>query len=341
MTCLTPVFPPSASKPGSLRIHLPSCRCRAKAFRLASGTCEDGTRRTRPRDGPPWQVCTLTIHAASESSGYWADWERAAWGSSIFGRTRDKRLAAVKVVRPEFANHEEFRRRFAVEAAAAQRVAGHFTARVIAIDVDSRQQWIATEYVPGPTLDRWLTAYGSLPGAQVRPFAVGLAEAVSAIHTARIVHRDLKPANVILSPTGPRVIDFGIARAADGTALTRTGLASGPQHGWHPNNLGAKRPPPPLTSSPGDAWWRWQRPVATPSATAQPTPWGFESSQPSRTSTVSLHHPSHGCSVTTQRAGPTTYGCQPPPRLGRRRLAIRHSRFHRGRSSGRVELLPQ
>jgi Protein kinase domain len=129
---------------------------------------------------------------------------------------------AVKVMHPQFAGDTSFRERFKREAEVAQRVSGPFTAKVLDSGVDDRTPWLATEYIPGPTLAQLVTEYGPLPDASVRALAAGLARALSDIHSRRIVHRDLKPANVILSVTGPRVIDFGIARALDGMGMTAT-----------------------------------------------------------------------------------------------------------------------
>jgi Protein kinase domain len=129
---------------------------------------------------------------------------------------------AVKVMHPQIAGDTAFRERFKREAETAQRVSGPFTAKVLGSGVDERTPWLATEYIPGPTLAQLVSGYGPLPDASVRALAAGLAQALSDIHSRRIVHRDLKPANVILSVTGPRVIDFGIARALDGMGMTAT-----------------------------------------------------------------------------------------------------------------------
>ncbi len=129
---------------------------------------------------------------------------------------------AVKVMHPQFAGDTAFRERFKREAEVAQLVSGPFTARVLESGVNERTPWLATEYIPGPTLAQLVTEHGPLPDTSVRALAAGLAQALSDIHSRRIVHRDLKPANVILSVTGPRVIDFGIARPLDSASLTAT-----------------------------------------------------------------------------------------------------------------------
>jgi len=135
----------------------------------------------------------------------------------------DGRWVAVKVVRPEYANEPEFRSRFASEIALMHRVRARCIAPVLAHDTRAEQPWYATAYLPGPTLGARVRQGGALPPHQARVVAAGMAEAIAAIHGAGVVHRDLKPANVILAPDGPKVLDFGIARAADATGLTRTG----------------------------------------------------------------------------------------------------------------------
>lgn len=136
-------------------------------------------------------------------------------------------LAAVKAVRPEYAGDREFRSRFTVEADLARRVRGPYTARVLDADTEGPRPWLATEYVPGPALQDAVRDTGPFPEDSLLALASGLARALSAIHEGGLVHRDLKPSNVLLSTRGPQVIDFGIARAADATALTHTGQALG------------------------------------------------------------------------------------------------------------------
>jgi serine/threonine protein kinase len=135
---------------------------------------------------------------------------------------------ALKTIRPELSEDPEFRRRFKQEVQAAQRVQGLYTAPVLDHDTESSTQpWLATAYVPGPSLASAVTEHGPLPVPTVLLLVAGVAEALSVIHGAGIVHRDLKPSNVLLAADGPRVIDFGIARAADATALTNTGVSIG------------------------------------------------------------------------------------------------------------------
>jgi Protein kinase domain len=137
------------------------------------------------------------------------------------------RPVALKVLRPELGDDPEFRARFRQEVAAARRVSGLFTAQVLDGDPDGTPPWLATTYVPGPSLAQAVADHGPLPEASVLLLMAGVAEALQAIHAAGLVHRDLKPSNVLLAPDGPRVIDFGIARAAQSTSLTRTGFRIG------------------------------------------------------------------------------------------------------------------
>ncbi|MGW7412986.1 serine/threonine-protein kinase [Streptomyces sp. NPDC054863] len=134
---------------------------------------------------------------------------------------------AVKVIRPELGEDPGFRQRFRLEVQAAQRVQGLYTAPVIDFDTEGGRPWLATAYVPGPSLAVAVAEHGGFPVATVLRLLAGMAEALKVIHGAGIVHRDLKPANVLLASDGPRVIDFGIARAADATALTGTGVTIG------------------------------------------------------------------------------------------------------------------
>lgn len=152
---------------------------------------------------------------------------RGAMGAVYLGRSRGGRMVAVKVVRSELADDAEFRERFRREVEMAGSVGGFWTAAVVDADPDAEQPWLATEYVPGPTLHKVISEHGPLPEHTVRNLAAGLAEALGAIHRAGLVHRDLKPANVLLGPDGPRVIDFGISRAMTANSLTATGMFMG------------------------------------------------------------------------------------------------------------------
>ncbi|NBM15428.1 serine/threonine-protein kinase [Streptomyces sp. GC420] len=149
-------------------------------------------------------------------------------GRVYLGRSAGGRTVAVKAVHPHFALDEEFRARFRREVEAARRVGGAWTAPVLDADPDAPVPWVATGYVAGPSLAQAVTAHGPLPDHTVRTLGAGLAEALGAVHALGLVHRDVKPSNVLLTVDGPRLIDFGIARAIDGTAsLTSSGVSIG------------------------------------------------------------------------------------------------------------------
>src|ERR1700731_3701111 len=148
-------------------------------------------------------------------------------GRVYLGLSPAGRGGAIKVVHPDLASDSEFLRRFGQEVAAARAVSGIYTAPVVASGLNERPPWLATAFVPGPSLDQVVTEHGPLPEQALWPLLAGLVEALQAIHACGVVHRDLKPANVLLAADGPRVIDFGISRAADGTALTTTGSVLG------------------------------------------------------------------------------------------------------------------
>jgi eukaryotic-like serine/threonine-protein kinase len=149
-------------------------------------------------------------------------------GEVFLGSSRAGRIVVVKLVHPELARDPDFRRRFAQEVAAARKVGGFYTAQVVDADTEASQPWLATAYIPGPTLYEAVGQHGPLPENAVRIIGAGLAEGLTAIHACGIVHRDLTPRNVILASDGPRVIDFGIARALDGTHHTATGFIGTP-----------------------------------------------------------------------------------------------------------------
>ena len=148
-------------------------------------------------------------------------------GQVYLGRTPGGRPVAVKVIHPALAANPHFRRRFTRELTAVRRIQGLFTACVVDADARAEQPWLATEYIPGPTLAQRVEDGGPLPEAEVIALGAGVAEALAAIHAAGIVHRDLKPSNVILAADGPKVIDFGIADTADASTLTATGSLLG------------------------------------------------------------------------------------------------------------------
>ncbi|HEY4854643.1 MAG TPA: serine/threonine-protein kinase, partial [Streptosporangiaceae bacterium] len=190
----------------------------------------------------------LTGDDPREVAGYQL---RARLGAGGMGRvylafTRGGRPVAIKVVRAEFGDDEDFRDRFRQEVLAAQRVHGLYTAQVLDADPDARQPWLATAYVPGMSLRRAVTDHGPLPEESVFLLVAGIAEALQAIHAAGIVHRDLTPSNVILAADGPRVIDFGIARAAAAPALTRSGIRVGSPRFMAPEQARGQPTTPPV-----------------------------------------------------------------------------------------------
>ncbi|MFE5544223.1 serine/threonine-protein kinase [Streptomyces sp. NPDC056534] len=144
-------------------------------------------------------------------------------GTVYLARSRGGRAVAVKVARPELASDPSFR----AEVAAARQVGGFHTAQVVDADPDAEAPWLATAYIPGPTLSALVTAEGPMGERRLRSLGAALAEALEAIHACGLVHRDLKPGNIVMAPDGPRVLDFGIARALESTRLTATGSAFG------------------------------------------------------------------------------------------------------------------
>ncbi|WP_157963735.1 serine/threonine-protein kinase [Actinocorallia populi] len=153
---------------------------------------------------------------------------RGGMGIVYLGQAPDGGRVAVKVITPDLADDARFRDRFRREVDAARRVQRFCTAAVLDAELESPPLYVVTQYVPGPTLDQAVRDNGPLRDADLEGLAVGMATALSAIHAAGLVHRDLKPSNVLLSPLGPRVIDFGIARTVDGEGqITRTGAMIG------------------------------------------------------------------------------------------------------------------
>ena len=157
---------------------------------------------------------------------------RGRLGAGGMGRVylafaHDGRAVALKVIRPEFGEDQDFRERFRLEVAAARRVHGLYTAQVLDADPAASPPWLVTAYVPGPSVAEAVRAHGPLPVSTGLMLMGGVAEALAAIHAAGLIHRDLKPSNVLLSADGPRVIDFGIARAIEATELTSTGIQLG------------------------------------------------------------------------------------------------------------------
>lgn len=152
---------------------------------------------------------------------------RGGMGQVYLGESPGGRRVAVKVIRAELAGDPEFRARFAREVATARTVSGIYTVPVVDADVDGPQPWLVTAYVEGPSLAETVRDNGPLALGPALTLAAGLAEGLEVIHAAGVVHRDLKPSNVLLAPDGPRIIDFGISRAAELPGVTRTGIVTG------------------------------------------------------------------------------------------------------------------
>ncbi|WP_189109311.1 serine/threonine protein kinase [Streptomyces camponoticapitis] len=148
-------------------------------------------------------------------------------GVVYLGSDRRGQRVALKVIRPDLAEDQEFRSRFAREVSAARRIRGGCTARLVAADLDADRPWFATQYVPGPSLHDKVAEDGPLSAAEVASVGAALSEGLLAVHEAGVVHRDLKPSNILLSPKGPRIIDFGIAWATGASTLTHVGTAVG------------------------------------------------------------------------------------------------------------------
>ncbi|MFF3732400.1 serine/threonine-protein kinase [Streptomyces sp. NPDC002476] len=184
------------------------------------------------RGGDPVEIGGYPLEARLGSGGM---------GTVFLARTSSGRPVAIKLIHQQFAEDDEFRIRFRQEVAAARRVSGAFTAAVVDAAPEAEQPWMATTYIEGHTLAQHIATKGPLTGAELRRLAIGLAEALRDIHRVGVVHRDLKPSNVVLSPEGPRVIDFGISRAVDQQTLTMTGRVIGTPPFMSPEQLQAPR----------------------------------------------------------------------------------------------------
>jgi hypothetical protein len=148
-------------------------------------------------------------------------------GLVYLGRSSAGRRVAIKTVRAELAEDQLFRVRFSREIAAARTVSGFYTAAVVDADADAPVPWLATAYIPAPSLEDLVAECGPMPVGASRWLIAGIAEALQSIHAAGLVHRDLKPSNVLVTEDGPRVIDFGIAAGVSHTRLTMTNVAVG------------------------------------------------------------------------------------------------------------------
>jgi Protein kinase domain len=166
----------------------------------------------------PSRVGRYRVHARLGAGGM---------GTVYLAFTPGGRPVAVKMIRPELADNVDFRNRFRQEVDAARRVHGLYTAQVLDAEPDASPPWLVTAFVPGLSLQEGVSTHGPLPVDTVLVLMAGVAEALQVIHGAGVVHRDLKPSNVVLAPDGPRVIDFGIARAVDASPLTGGGIRIG------------------------------------------------------------------------------------------------------------------
>jgi outer membrane protein assembly factor BamB len=166
----------------------------------------------------PVQLGQYRVHARLGAGGM---------GRVYLGFSPAGRAVALKVIHPELARDPAFRERFWREVTAARDVGGAYTAAVVGAGTDSDRPWLATTFVPGPSLQEIVTRHGPLPTPVVWRLAGGLVEALTAVHTCGLVHRDLTPANVLLATDGPRVIDFGLSRALEGMPLTMGGVVNG------------------------------------------------------------------------------------------------------------------
>ncbi|MGW0556822.1 protein kinase domain-containing protein [Streptomyces sp. NPDC002926] len=148
-------------------------------------------------------------------------------GTVYLARSAGGRTVALKTMHAGIASDPEFRTRFRLETDAARIIGGHHGAVVVDADPVAQTPWLATEYVLGPPLDDAVSLAGPLPEPSVRALGAALAGALAQLHASEVVHRDLKPSNVMVTAYGPKIIDFGIARAAGDDRLTRTGAAAG------------------------------------------------------------------------------------------------------------------
>ncbi|MFE9846987.1 serine/threonine-protein kinase [Streptomyces goshikiensis] len=171
----------------------------------------------------------LLVDDPAELGGYQLLGRLGAGGMGVvyIGRGPQGDVVALKVVSPQYASDSEFRRRFMREVRVAQGMTGPGLVKIVAADTDAAQPWLAIEYIAGPTLADAVIRHGPLETLAWAGVAHQLGTALHTVHEAGIIHRDLKPANVLLSRTGPRLIDFGIARTHNDSALTNVGQAVG------------------------------------------------------------------------------------------------------------------
>ncbi|MFF9819834.1 serine/threonine-protein kinase [Streptomyces sp. NPDC014006] len=195
---------------------------------------------------------------------------------------------AVKVVHPAHAANSEFRARFRREVQLSRRITGPCLVAVHDADVDAPSPWLATAFAPGLTLDQHVSEIGPLAGAGLYVLAAGTAAALAAVHEAGVTHRDVKPQNIMLTPSGPAVLDFGIAHALDGTSVTRTGVITGTP-GWiSPEHYRTGAVGPQGDIFAGERSSPTEQPAACPSVPGLPMQSPSAFCQPNPISTASL-----------------------------------------------------
>ncbi|MGP3968105.1 serine/threonine-protein kinase [Streptomyces sp. 6N223] len=195
-----------------------------------------GVGRLRPED--PRDIAGYVLQGRLGAGGM---------GTVYLSATRGGQPVALKAVHRHLAEDPRFRRRFEQEVRAARRVRGRYVVPVVDSNTEGSLPWLATEYVPGPSLAQAVTDRGPLPPATALRLMAGVAAALESVHAADVVHRDLKPGNVLLAPDGPAVIDFGIARAAEATALTGTDTRIGTPAYMAPEQIRGDAPAVPAT----------------------------------------------------------------------------------------------
>ncbi|MET9669572.1 serine/threonine-protein kinase [Streptomyces sp. NPDC006475] len=187
------------------------------------------------RDNDPAEIAGYVLEARIGEGGM---------GTVFLTRSPEGRPVALKLIRREHAQSENFRKRFAREVEAARRVHGRHVVPVLDHDADAERPWLATRYVPGLPLDEALAEHGPLPLASVLRLTAGAACALDVVHTAGVVHRDVKPANLLLTADGPWLLDFGIARAAGTATLTTIGRMVGTPKYMSPEHALGKKVTP-------------------------------------------------------------------------------------------------
>jgi serine/threonine protein kinase len=164
-----------------------------------------------------------------EQIGPWQIVNRLGAGGMgiVYMGTNGTRAAAIKIVRDFLLEDPSSRTRLAREVTSLKKVKSKYVAEIVGADIDANPAWIATNYVDGPSLKTLIENEGPLSELQWFELATGLMSGLAGVHSVGVIHRDVKPSNVLMSATGPRLIDFGISFSSDATALTRTGMVAG------------------------------------------------------------------------------------------------------------------